>query len=218
MEKIYKSGKTEFSKEKREKMKRTIGKASHKTKTGYFAVFAVLTLAISILNSAFINAAYQPPLYIANPETGECQYYFSGESDCFDACMEDCQGAGLNYTNCMEPCANKYCHYNLKPEGFTADIGKTADFESVNESCEAWQDCIGKNGEWNSTSSKCVAKIEQSGQEKSGISGLNVIILIISIIILAAVIMLYIQTRKIQREIQAGHKEHKPEHGKEGIK
>ena len=211
MEKIYKSGKTGFCNKRREQRGKEMRKPA----------FLLILPVFILLALSFASAAYKPPYYIANPETKECQYYFAGEQDCFDACMNDCLGAGLNYTNCMEPCANKYCHYNLKPKGFTVELGATAAFASINESCKVWQDCISKNGEWNSTTIKCAANPAEknAGKNSAGISGLNLAVLIISIIILTAVIALYLKTRKIQRGILAGHnpehKEHKPEHEKE---
>ena len=205
MEKIYKSGKTGFCNKRREQRGKEMRKPA----------FLLILPVFILLALSFASAAYKPPYYIANPETKECQYYFAGEQDCFDACMQDCQGAGLNYTNCMEPCANKYCHYNLKPEGFTVDIGKTADFASINESCKVWNACLGKQGIWNSTTIKCEMKPAEKESGNAGISGLNLAAMIASIIILAAAVLLYIQTRKTQRKILAGNKEHNSEHKRE---
>lgn len=161
--------------------------------------FAVLVLAISIAVSAFVNAAYQPPMYVASPETRECQYYFAGESDCFDACMDDCQGAGLNYTNCLEPCANQYCHYNLRPAGFTIDLGATTNFESVNESCDLWNACLDRQGTWDSATAKCEIK-------KQNMDALAISSMIISVIALILIIIAYIKIRKMLKQIHTERK------------
>jgi hypothetical protein len=162
--------------------------------------FAFLLVALFISISA-LASAYQPPMYIANPETKECQYYFAGEQDCFDACMNDCQGAGLNYTNCMDPCANKYCHYNLKPAGFTIDIGETAGFKSVNESCKVWQNCANSGGVWNSTTIKCLPEARKSASNILAIAGIA-----ISLIALIAIILVYLKIRKMLRQIHVEKK------------
>ncbi len=188
MEKIYKFGKIKFREEKENKMKPVC--------------LAVLAVAFFISISAFVSA-YQPPMYIANPETKDCQYYFAGESDCFDACMNDCQGAGLNYTNCLEPCANQYCHYNLKPKGFTVDIGKTADFASINESCRVWQDCVNSGGEWNGTTAKCLPKAEEKAKSSDTLAITSITI---SIMALVAIIIIYLKIRKMMRQMHAEKK------------
>lgn len=160
---------------------------------------AVLVLAISIALSVLINAAYQPPMYVANPSTRDCQYYFAGESDCFDACMNDCQGAGLNYTNCIQPCANQYCHYNLKQAGFTIELGATTNFKSVNESCDLWNACMDKQGTWNSATARCEIK-------KQNMNVLAISSMIISVIALTAIIIIYLKIRKMLKQIHAEKK------------
>lgn len=190
-------------------MKRARGEASNKI-INCFAIFIILVFAFFIFNLAFVNAAYQPPIYIANPETQECKYYFAGEVDCFEACMQDCQGAGWNESKCTDACANQYCHYNPRPEGFTIDLGATTDFKDLNESCKIWQDCLDKNGEWNNQTLKCEPKPQEKKSIESGklcSSGLNITLLVISIIILIITVLLYMQNKKLLQKIKSEHKE-----------
>lgn len=164
---------------------------------------AVLVLVISIAISAFVSA-YNPPSYIANPATKECQYYFAGELDCFDACMNECQGAGLNYTNCQEQCANKYCHYNIKPAGFTIDIGATTNFKDLNELCKMWQNCFNSGGIWNGTTLKCLPK--PASQEQKSSNTLAIAGITISVIALIAIIIIYLKIRKMLKQVHAERK------------
>jgi len=197
MEKIYKSGKAGFLKENSQKMREL------KKSLIFAAVSAVLLIVL--FSMSFASAAYKSPIYIANPETRECQYYFTGESDCFDACMNDCQGAGLNYTNYMEPCANQYCHYNLKPKGFTVELGATSDFKDLNESCRMWQNCVNSGGGWNSTTLKCLPKPTSQSEQKS--SDFPAILSIaVSVAALIIIILLYLKIRKMLRQIHVEKK------------
>jgi hypothetical protein len=58
-----------------------------------------------------LTYAYNPPVYIANPDTGECKYYFAGDAK----------------------------HFNPRPENFTVTIGVVTEFENVNHSCDYWK-------------------------------------------------------------------------------
>lgn len=167
-----------------------------------FALFAALFFIFMAFISAFVSA-YNPPSYIANPATKECQYYFAGEQDCFDTCMNDCQGAGLNYTNCADQCANKYCHYNPKPAGFTIVIGATTAFASINESCKVWQNCANSGGDWNGTTLKCLPKAEEKAKSSNTLAIAGIII---SVIALIAIILIYLKIRKMLKQVHAEKK------------
>lgn len=176
-------------------------KASGKTKDSQLIVIAALffIFAAFIFISAFASA-YSPPKYIANPETKECQYYFAGEEDCYNACMNECEGSGWNQSKCFEACADP-CHYNKRPEGFTVDIGKTSDFKSQEDACNQLKDCINKNGEWNSETLTCKPKTEQSGQEKSASDTLAIAGITISVIALILIVLIYLKIRKMLKQI-----------------
>ncbi|MFH0831348.1 MAG: hypothetical protein V1886_00565 [archaeon] len=193
MEKIYKFGKTGICNKRREKMTA----AGRKMRLSYSAVLFLAVLLI--LNVSFVQAAYKPPYHIANPLTKECQYYFAGEQDCFDACMDECQGAGYNNSYCSDPCANQYCHYNLRPAGFDVDIAPLSVIQNKTEACNLWLNCVNQNREWDSETGKCGKKI---AGEKQEISMISIIILSVSLAALVAVVLIYLKTRKIQKEMQ----------------
>ncbi len=66
-----------------------------------------------------IVSAYELPKYIANPDTGECKYYFAGDA----------------------------AHFNPRPENFTIDIGAVTDYSSVEDACGQWK-CKNTKGIW----------------------------------------------------------------------
>jgi len=65
-------------------------------KGGLIAIILLITLLLSI---NVFSQAFGPPVYIANPSTGECRYYFAGDVK----------------------------HYNPIPEGFNFTIGYTTE-------------------------------------------------------------------------------------------
>ena len=74
---------------------------------GIFLILAVISYA----------QPFGPPLYIANSETMECKYYFSGDAR----------------------------HFNPRPDNFTINIGYTTDFKSQDQACEFFR-CVYTNG------------------------------------------------------------------------
>jgi hypothetical protein len=164
--------------------------------------FLVFLIGLFLFANANFVYAYSPPIYIANPETLECRYYFAGEADCFNACMNECQDAGYNEEYCFSQCADP-CHYNPRPEGFTADIGETTKFSNQSEACERWKGCINKKGVWNSTSLKC-RYVTYRATKKPDYSLFSFVLLLIILII---AVLIYIKIKKIYKathEIHAG--------------
>ena len=77
-----------------------------------------LSLAFFLLNLIMPNAQpFGPPLYIANPATMECKYYFAGNE----------------------------MHFNPRPDNFTINIGYTTDFKTPDQACEFFR-CVYTNG------------------------------------------------------------------------
>lgn len=78
-----------------------------------------LILLFLLLMPIALSQPFGPPLYIANPETGECGYYFAGDPK----------------------------HFNARPENFTINLGYTTDFENVHHACNLWK-CSITDGLW----------------------------------------------------------------------
>ncbi|MBS3117777.1 hypothetical protein J4430_02765 [Candidatus Woesearchaeota archaeon] len=74
-------------------------------------------LAIFIFLIPFALAQFSPPVYITNPDTGECRYYFAGDA----------------------------AHFNPRPENFTVTIGPVNAFSDVLEACTVYH-CISSGG------------------------------------------------------------------------
>jgi len=76
-------------------------------------------LGLFLILSGFIAIAqpFGPPIYVADPISMECRYYFAGNER----------------------------HFNPRPENYTLDIGYTTDFKSQDQACEFWR-CIYTNG------------------------------------------------------------------------
>ena len=70
---------------------------------------------------------FGPPIYIGNPETGECRYYFAGDEK----------------------------HFNPRDESYSDDIGDTTDFESEEQACKTYKCFLGK-GKWDLGNNVCV--------------------------------------------------------------
>ena len=87
------------------------------------ACFSLLIFLVA----GFITYAqpFGPPIYVANPASMECKYYFAGNQQ----------------------------HFNPRPDNFTIDIGYTTDFKSQEQACEFWR-CIYTNGTIKVDSSK----------------------------------------------------------------
>lgn len=78
----------------------------------------ILFIVYFILASGIVYAQpFGPPLYIANPETMECRYYFAGDVK----------------------------HFNPRPENFTVNIGYTTDFKNIDQACAVFK-CASTNG------------------------------------------------------------------------
>lgn len=83
-------------------------------------------LIMFLLILSVIGFAYELPKYIANPQTGECRYYFAGDER----------------------------HFNPRPENFTIDIGYVTDFKSVEHACNYWK-CKKSHGIFLGDKCKC---------------------------------------------------------------
>ena len=77
----------------------------------FLAVFFILNGIVAIAQP------FGPPIYIADPVSMGCRYYFAGNER----------------------------HFNPRPENYTIDIGYTTDFKSEEHACEFWR-CIYTNG------------------------------------------------------------------------
>ena len=76
----------------------------------YFGIF-ILTA------NAVFSQPFGPPLFIANPETLECRYYFAGDQK----------------------------HFNPIPENYTENIGYTTEFKDKDQACGLYR-CIKTGG------------------------------------------------------------------------
>ena len=76
----------------------------------FFGIFVYLA------NNA-LSQPFGPPLYIANPETLECRYYFSGDQK----------------------------HFNPRPENYTESIGYTTEFKDKDQACGLYR-CVKTGG------------------------------------------------------------------------
>ena len=62
-----------------------------------------------LLNAVLISAQpFGQPIYVADPVSLNCRYYFSGDKD----------------------------HFNPRPENYTINVGYTTDFKSQDQACE----------------------------------------------------------------------------------
>lgn len=83
-------------------------------------LYWILFVMINVILLSNVVLAYDPPIFIANPETKECKYYFAGDAK----------------------------HFNPRPEDFTVDIGLTTDYTDVDNACKQWQDCVNEGNVW----------------------------------------------------------------------
>ena len=75
-------------------------------------------VAIFLLEAVISHAQpFGPPLYIADPASMKCRYYFAGDSR----------------------------HFNPRPENYTINIGYTTDFKNESQACELFR-CAYTNG------------------------------------------------------------------------
>ena len=79
----------------------------------------IIFLGLFLIVNGLIAAAqpFGPPIYVADPVSMACRYYFAGNER----------------------------HFNPRPENYTIDIGYTTDFKSQEQACEFWR-CIYTNG------------------------------------------------------------------------
>jgi len=84
-------------------------------------------LILLLLLPIVLAQPFGPPLYIGNPETGECKYYFAGDPD----------------------------HFNERPEGFPDNIGPTTDFEDQAQACAVYS-CFIADGGFDLDNNQCV--------------------------------------------------------------
>ena len=64
------------------------------------------SISIFLVNTAF-SQEFSPPLFIADPDTLECRYYFAGDAE----------------------------HFNPRPENYTEDLGLTTYFKDKDQAC-----------------------------------------------------------------------------------
>ena len=83
---------------------------------GWKSLILFFSVFIFLVNTAF-SQPFGPPLFIANPETMECKYYFSGDQR----------------------------HFNPRPENYTENIGYTTEFKDKDQACGMYI-CIKTNG------------------------------------------------------------------------
>lgn len=76
-----------------------------------FAIMLIYLIDIGI------SQPFGPPLYIANPESLECRYYFAGDEK----------------------------HSNPRPENFTINIGYTTEFKNQEQACQLYR-CVKSGG------------------------------------------------------------------------
>ena len=79
----------------------------------------MIFLGLFLILSGIVAIAqpFGPPIYVADPVSMECRYYFAGNER----------------------------HFNPRPENYTLDIGYTTDFKDQDQACEFWR-CIYTNG------------------------------------------------------------------------
>lgn len=100
---------------------------------------AALLLSLMIMAGAAF--AYMPPVYIASQETGECRYYFAGDSAHFNELPEGnwlmVGLSGENRTTCSEACLIN-----------TYGLWKTAGYGNLTKERYIWTtlgcDCLGE--------------------------------------------------------------------------
>lgn len=76
----------------------------------------LILFALFLANIVFAQP-FGPPIYIANPNTLECRYYFSGDEK----------------------------HFNPRPENYTENIGYTTEFKDQDQACLLYR-CAKTNG------------------------------------------------------------------------
>ena len=76
-----------------------------------------LMLSAVFLSIAAYAQPFGPPVYIADPASMKCRYYFAGDQR----------------------------HFNPRPENYTINIGYTTDFKSEAQACEFFR-CAYTNG------------------------------------------------------------------------
>lgn len=85
-------------------------------------------LVLSLLLIPVVMAQqFGPPIYIGNPATKDCKYYFSGDKE----------------------------HSNPRDESYSDSIGYVTDFESLEQACEIYG-CFLGDGKWDLGSDVCV--------------------------------------------------------------
>ena len=76
------------------------------------------SVVVFLLSSIFINAQpFGPPLYIADPASMNCRYYFAGDQR----------------------------HFNPRPENYTINVAYVTDMKSEQQACDFFR-CVHTNG------------------------------------------------------------------------
>lgn len=73
---------------------------------GWKSLILFFSVFVFLVNTGY-SQEFGPPIFIANPETLECKYYFSGDAQ----------------------------HFNPRPENYTENIGYTTDFKDKDQAC-----------------------------------------------------------------------------------
>lgn len=74
------------------------------------------SISIFLVNTA-LSQEFGPPMFIADPDTLECRYYFSGDAK----------------------------HFNPRPENYTEDLGLTTEFKDKDQACGLYR-CVKTGG------------------------------------------------------------------------
>ena len=77
---------------------------------GWKSLILFFCLFVLLVNTVY-SQEFGPPIFIANSETLECKYYFSGDAQ----------------------------HFNPRPENYTENIGYTTDFKNLDQACELYK-------------------------------------------------------------------------------
>ena len=83
---------------------------------GWKSLILFLGIFIFLVNIVF-SQEFGPPIFIADPNTLECKYYFSGDAR----------------------------HFNPRPENYTENIGYTTEFKDQDQACGMYK-CIKTEG------------------------------------------------------------------------
>ncbi len=127
-------------------------------------------LLLGLVFLSGISSAYLPPVYIANPETGECRYYFAGDERHFNPLPNGTWrivGISGNYGENRSICQEFCMYYTVyKPQGRVWK-GLICDCLGSGENgCENW--CKINNAVWVKDDSMCKCQIGMEWKPDTG--------------------------------------------------